>query len=526
VPWRGESFEGEFPTLGYDVLDALSETLPSPADSDEPLIYTDEQARWFLAWFALEPETGAFIYRRACLEMAKGWGKSPMIGSLAIAELALPVLFAGWDANGEPVGRPWGTQDSPPPWVQIAAVSEDQTDNTFLAGYELLTVNDGRAADDLGIDVGRMRLYLRGRPGRLEPVTASSGSREGQRLTFAVLDEPHLWLPSNHGTKLAATLRRNLAKMAGRSVETTNAPAMGEHSVAEATGTEAEEGAAGIFYYARRAATEPDPGWSDEQLRAELVHVYGDARWVDPDRILAEVRDPATDWTDSLRYFYNLRVAAAGRAVDPRRWDELARPKTKVAAYRAATEKREGREGAAIGIGFAYTGAASLRACTSDGFSFSLGYWAPPPGAKDWVVPRAEVHEAIASAFEMYQVGRMLCDPPRWRTEVEVWAELYGDEVVLALETNQPRRFSQAVDRWLVAVREGTHTHDGDPRVTADVHAANLRKVAARDPDDDGRTMYVLERESSKAGAVADVLALEAAATMPEVGEVTMFSWV
>jgi len=42
----------------------------------------------------------------------------------------------------------------PSPWVQVAAVSEDQTENTYAAIYEFLTANDGRAADRLGIDAG------------------------------------------------------------------------------------------------------------------------------------------------------------------------------------------------------------------------------------------------------------------------------------------------------------------------------------------------------------------------------------
>jgi hypothetical protein len=83
--------------------------------------------------------------------------------------------------------------------VQIAAVSEDQTDNTYSVIYELLTANDGRAADELSIDVGLTRCYLRDRPGKLEPVTASAGSREGQPITDATLDETHLWTPTNGG---------------------------------------------------------------------------------------------------------------------------------------------------------------------------------------------------------------------------------------------------------------------------------------------------------------------------------------
>ena len=87
------------------------------------------------------------------------------------------------------MGRPWGRKGDPNPWIQIAAVSEDQTDNTYSVLYELLTANDGAAADDLRVDVGLTRCFLRDRPGKLEPVTASAGSREGQPITDATLDE-------------------------------------------------------------------------------------------------------------------------------------------------------------------------------------------------------------------------------------------------------------------------------------------------------------------------------------------------
>mgnify|MGYP001585396850 CR=1 FL=1 len=496
------------PTLGWAVLDDLSDVLPSPSDQDEPLRLTDEQACLLLRWYEVDSESGEFLYRRGCLEMAKGWGKSPLLACLAIAELSMPVLFDGWVAPGIPRRRPWGTGDSPPPWVQIAAVSEDQTENTYAALYELLTANEGRAAQTLGIDEGRTRLYLRGRPGRLEPVTASAGSREGQRLTFAVLDETHLWTRRNRGVALARTLRRNAAKMDGRTFETTNAPALGEKSVAETSGAEAET-EPGILFHARRPQVEPDPNWPDEKLLGVLHDVYGDARWIDRERILAEVRDPASPWDESLRFYFNLRVSGAGRAVDPRRWDELAR-------LNAVDAK------AWVGLGFDGSisrDATVLVACTREGFSWVLGYWRRPPGDEAWKVPRKEVNDAVADAFARYNVGRMNCDPPKWYTEIEDWTALYGGEDrVVALDTNQPRRFAPAVDRWLTAIREGTHTHDGDARLAEHVKAANLRKVRLNDPEDDGRTMYVLAKDGRLIdAAVADVLAYEAAMAMPEV---------
>jgi hypothetical protein len=151
------------------------------------------------------------------------------------------------------------------------AVSEDQTENTYGVLYAMLTANDGRAAKDLGIDVGRTRLHFRdGRPGLLEPITTSAPSAEGARITHGVLDETHLWYRSNHGIALAGVLRRNVGKMGGRTLETTNAPVLGMKSVAEQSGVDHESGAAGIFRFAPRPKVEPDPSWPDEKLRGAL----------------------------------------------------------------------------------------------------------------------------------------------------------------------------------------------------------------------------------------------------------------
>jgi hypothetical protein len=506
------------PTLGWAVLEWMANYLPSPRDSAQPLLLTDEQAEFVLAWYAVDSH-GKFIYRRSISERAKGWGKSPLHGAIALAELgaakeidSAPVLFDGWRGK-EPVGKPWGTRGAPRPWVQIAAVSEDQTDNTYSALYEMLTANEHKAAKALGIDDGRTRLYLRGRPGTLEPVTASSGSREGQPITHALIDETHLYLPSNGGVKLAATLRRNVAKMGGRSQETTNAPLLGLRSVAEQSGNQAGR-FAGILWDAVRPLKEPQPDWSDDQMMEALRRVYGDAVWVDLDRILADIRDPATEWSDALRFFFNVRTAGQGRAVDPLVWDKLGKPVDVPAKTR-------------VGLGFDGSisrDATVLRGCTQDGYSFLIRAWVRPKGAEDWSVPRQEVHDEVDRAFALYDVGQMLCDPPKWDTEIEGWAAKYPDrdgkpKRVLKFDTNQARRFAPAVDRWLTGLREGSHTHDADPLTDLHVKAAHLRKVRLADEEDDGRTRYVLIKGDDGGridAAVADVLAYEAAMTMPE----------
>jgi hypothetical protein len=515
MPWRGAEPGDPFPypSLGWALLDWWADYLPSPRDSSEPLIFTDEQARGLIEWYALDPETGRYLYRRGCSRRAKGWGKSPREAAKGIAALAADVVFDGWDASGEPVGRPWGTKGSPNPWVQIAAVSEDQTDNTYSVLYELLTANDGKAADDLRIDVGLTRCFLRDRPGRLEPVTAAAGSREGQPVTDAVLDETHLWTPRNGGVKLARTLRRNVAKMSGRSYETTNSFVPGEDSVAEGTHKAVQSGAPGIYYDAVEAppVKEDDP---DEKLLEALKVAYGDSWWMDLPRLVADIRDPGTPWEDSCRFNFNWNVDDRLKAVETKRWNDLARPAIVVPS------------GARIGCGFDGSisdDCTALIGCTLiDGvpFTWDIEVWQRPENApRGWRIPRSEVQARVKETFAVFDVGMMLCDPAKWQTEIEGWAEEFGEERVVFFDTNQTSRMAPACDRFLTAVNGvGTYWHDGTKVLTDQVLAMHKRKVRLRDDDDDGRTKYVFVKGPDKAkidAGIGATLALEAAMTMP-----------
>jgi hypothetical protein len=512
MPWRGPQHENDYPSLGWSLLDWWSSYLSNPRDENEPLVFTDEQALELVEWYQIHPLTGRFVYRRGASRRSKGCGKSPKEAAKAIAELSGEVVFDGWDAAGEPVGRPWGTKGLPPAWVQIAAVSEDQTDNTYSAIYEFLTAADGHAADALRIDAGLTRCYLRDRPGKLEPVTAAAGTREGQRVTYGVLDETHLWTPTNGGKRLARTIRRNVAKMGGRTYETTNSFVPGEDSVAEATHKSVTDGAEGIFYDAVEAP-EVKPEDSDATLKAALRVAYGAAWWVDLDRIVAEIRDPDSTWEDSERFYFNHNVDDRRKAVETKRWEALARPDLRVPA------------GAYIGLGF--DGSLSddctclIGTTLVDGVphTFEIEVWQRPKDApKTWRVPRREIRERVQEAFAYYKVGLMLCDPAKWQTEIEFWAEEFGEDRVLFFDTNQPTRMWRACDRFATAIAEGAYSHDGAALLSAQVLAMHKRKVRVREPDDDGRTKYVYvkgpNRDKIDAG-IGAVLALEAAMTMP-----------
>ncbi len=501
MPWRGPSYPGEFPSLGWAVLDWAQDTFRVPDGPlvGEPLRLTDEQATLLVRFYQLD-NRGRFVFRRGSVRRAQGWGKSPMLAICALAELCGPSQPDGFDADGEPVGRPPLT-----PWVQIGACSEDQTDNTYSAAYAMASESD--LADSV-LDVGLTRVFLIDQTGRLEPVTAAAGTRLGQRVTFAVLDETHLWTARNGGIKLAATIRRNAGKMDGRTFESTNAFEPGEDSVAERTYNASLKGAPGLLYDSVEAPEVKD--LTDRKaVSAALKVAYGDSKWVDLRRIAAEIADPATDPADARRFYFNQLVSDATRPIDVSNWGTL------------TDTTRAVVEGSYIGVGF--DGSISedstvLYGCTAEGHIFEIAAWERPANAPpDWRVPRLEVHEAVADTFTRYRVGRMLCDPPKWWTEIEGWAQEYGEDTVVALDTNSARRFAPACGRFAVSVREGSVSHDGKPGLTLNLAACAKRKVRVADLDEDGRTAFVIVKADTRKidRAVGAVLALEAAMTMP-----------
>ncbi|MEA2678053.1 MAG: hypothetical protein QOJ81_2194 [Chloroflexota bacterium] len=311
--WRPR-FPGEFPTLGWQVLDFLTAYLPNPRNEREPLRLTDEQARRILHIYELDPLTGRRLVRRVHEEEAKGWGKGPFSGILMIAEFKGPVLPDGWDADGQPVGRPWGTSNSPAPWIQVAAVSESQTGNAWNPMRSLLEARSGTIAETLRIDPGITRCYATDMPGAfMERVSTRAGSKEGQPITHAVIDEGQLLDPSNNGDELVRTILRNLTKNDGWAHFTNNAPIEGTETVAEEWW--GEDGP-GVYRFATRPSKRPDESWTDDEKLAAIREVYRDVPWMldHVARILADVNEPKVPWGEKLRYTFNVRTKASDEA--------------------------------------------------------------------------------------------------------------------------------------------------------------------------------------------------------------------
>ncbi len=473
-------------TRGFEVLEWSHAFLPSPSDPSQPLVLSDEQARFVVDFYETD-DSGVYVYRRGALQAPKGWGKSPLGAIVALAEFAGPVAPAV-------------------PWVQVAACSEEQaTSNVYSLLWALLSENDGRAARELGIDLGRGRLYLKANPGaKLEAVSASWGAREGQRLTFGLLDETHNLLRANGGQRLARVLRRNAAKTDGRTLELANAHELGEQSIAEETLEHFERGEAGILLMAKRPSLEPTPELDDETLRGLLGEVYAGAPWVDLARLLREVRDPAAPWSETARFFFNLPSAGTLALVDPARWDQL-------------RVDRGLEPGEAIALGFDGSetrDATALVAITADGCLIPVEIIERPADVEGWHVDRARIGRALERAFSDYQVSALYADPWGWRTELGEWDRLWPGRV-LEVPMNSPTRAAELVDRFRSAVADGSVHHNGDPDLRRHMLNARLRKIGR---DESGLGRYAI----AKAGpgrlidaAAAALLALEAQALAP-----------
>lgn len=61
--------------------------LPSSSDTSRPLVLSDQQAEFVVSFYEVDAK-GVYVYRRAALEAAKDWGKSPLGAVIALAKFA------------------------------------------------------------------------------------------------------------------------------------------------------------------------------------------------------------------------------------------------------------------------------------------------------------------------------------------------------------------------------------------------------------------------------------------------------
>ena len=497
-------------TLGWQVLKWIEENLLAD-ETDEhgnkkPLDLTDEQKRFILWFYALDEgeqdadgnwiiePSGRFKYREYVLQRLKGWGKDPLAAAIAAVEFVGPCRFAGWAARdlpqhgllqGDPVA-----QAHPRSWIQVAAVSLEQTKNTMMLFQGIFTE---KCKAEHSIDVGKTVVYAYAGMKRIEAVTSSPASLEGNRPTLVIKNETHHWKANNDGIAMAEAIERNATKAKGgaaRTLSITNAYEPSQESVARDEREAYEKQMAGEqiktgFLYDTLEAPKNArlrPAFPDEQqgaeekgisplgdeLKEKLTRLYiqrvleavrGGAWWLDIPNLTNSILKGKVSL--SRRFWYNQIAAnedswvhpdAVNAAIHP----EVAELRLGLSDSRLILEAGWQVVGASEPIVAFFDGSKSddstaIVGCRlSDGYTFLIGVWQKPPGeaGKKWMAPRNAVTARVKEMFERFNVVAFWGDP----SHAKDYANDEGDASY----------WTPTLDQWM---RDYKNKPDGTPRL-------------------------------------------------------------
>lgn len=520
IPWPSDAVAKDAliaSSLGPDLIEWAEGRTDEPGLTDyltgRPWRYTAGQKRFIILWYAYD-ENGRWLYRSGLKRGAKGTGKDPFGAALCDTELVGRSQLI-WN---DELGKFEGIRHLLP-LVQIAANSEAQAKDMLRIANALF---NREARDFYQIDCGETRTILKD-GGRLELLTASEKSSEGDAATFIALNESHHMTESSGGHKIAEVARRNVGKspaaLQARLCEFTNAHRLGADSVAERTfeAWQAQVSGRALRNDILYDSIEADPATRlhvEEELHAALAAAYSDSPWADLERLADEVLDPRTSPGDSIRYYLNGLAAAEDAWVDPRKFDALAdtsmvlAPNDQIAMFLDCSKSED---------------ATGLVACRlSDGAVFTLGMWQKQHGdrGKDWLAPRDDVDQKVREAFAIYRVVWFGVDPSPatddadeslyWRSKIDAWHRDFrdklkvwatpgadGNSVMFDMRMSQRggvirnQKFTEAA---MLTVREidedGSFHHDGHAGLLLHTHNAKRR------PNQWGFTLGKASRDS------------------------------
>lgn len=499
-----------FPTLGPQVCAFIEERMVFGPGSlaGQPARLDDEKRGLVYRLYEVYPQghrlAGRRRFQRAGIELRKGVAKTEMASWVAGCELhpEAPVRCDGFDAYGQPVGRPVRS-----PYIPMMAVTEEQVEE--LAYGVLKYILENCPDSDL-FDISKERIVRLGptgsNDGELVAVSNAPGSRDGARTTFQHFDEPHrLFMPrmrDAHETMLQNMPKRPLEDPWTLYTSTAGQP--GQGSIEEDVRAEAESIAKGeiddpsLFFFARWAGEEHDD-LSTVELRVAAV---------------ADATGPIGEW--GVGQFERIAKDYDRKGVDKAYWERVWLNRWRKSGSQAFNMLKVQElcaddddvdypvipDGAFVAAGF---DGARFRDATAlvitdieSGRQQLLGCWERPENVEEWEVPEDEVTAQVEDMMSRFEVWRMYCDPPHWTETVASWAARYPDRVLEWFTVRKramadaARIYSEAIDSELVTYAAN------EKRAKLLEHMGHAGRRELTLTDDQGNPLWTLQKQDGR----------------------------
>lgn len=504
--------EEPWPTLGKQVCDFIEDrAVYGPGSLQGQPYRIDPEFRAFV-YRAYEvypqghPWAGNRRFTRVGLSVRKGLAKTEKEAVIVLGELHPegPVRCDGFDASGNPVGRPVRS-----PYIPMLAHTADQVEELAYGALKYM-IENGPDADLFDITDERVaRLDEWGREdGIARPLANSPGSRDGARTTLNAFDEPHrLFLPRQidaHNTMDANLPKRPQEQPWSLYVGT--AGRLGQGSVAENLHREAELIADGTLsdprlFYLYRTDDDPhrDLSSKEERIRA-IEEATGPAGEWGPgqfDSIATQWDRPGADKAYLEQVWLNRWRKSGSQAFDPKKIEALHRPGETIPA------------GAFITLGFdgaRFKDATGFVATDiNTGLQQLLAGWERPadwpddPDVEPWEIDETEVTATLEHIMSTYDVWKLYGDPPHWTETMGSWSVTHPDQVE-EWWTARPKTMAYTIREFNELVDAASITFGGteDQLDDLDRHFRNAGRKDLRIYDDEGKPLWVLQKQDGR----------------------------
>ena len=413
------------PPKGWERVDAFAREylkVPKGTDAGKPFRLREWQLDIVRMMFPAKDRP-----RQGLVSMPRGNGKTGLA-----AVLALYGLFADEVEGAQ---------------VLIVASDERQARHVFNACRRMIEL-DERLMERC--QIFQDRIYVPHTDSTLAPLPAEPAALQGWDPTLAIVDELHVVTEATWEAMALASGKRDQSLTLAIST-----PAADTESVMWKLVAYGRENPDDLSFRMVEYAAPDDCELSDEEAWAIGNPALGDFLHIDAIRAtMRTTREPSF-----RRYRLGQWVGQVDRWLPWGTWEAVAK------ADRLVMPREK--------VWLAFDGSASgdstaLVGCTADGHIFIEGLW-ENPGDPRWRVPREDVTQAVATAFELYDVVELACDPWGWRSEIEDWAKLHGRRKVIEFNTGAAQRMAPATDRLFQAVATATCSHDGDERLAAHI---------------------------------------------------------